>query len=428
MAGVEAASKATPAGNGKLGYAEKMARTIAKYSGIDYTDEEMKDPRAVMEKFINRMTDNLVSLHDAMPEPMRKIARQWYGTANKLAKSMGDKYGYSHEQAAGVLAALSPQNAWDNNVALADRLMDAYKNRQNFQFSPKMEAAVAKVKGGQLSKAGRGILKDIQGKTLAEIGDQQIPDRLKKKWGAEADNKWKNTIAAQQGMWVRLYDEAHNSPENPMFHPSGEIVGVSPNNRSWIGLDHIAKAIRILNDGRVENINDVMGGGNKIRNFYNNIINPNSKNGHVTIDTHAVGAALFQPLSGDNAEVMHNFSGTPKGIAGPPKHAATGMQGTYPLYAEAYRRAAEKLGLQPRELQSITWEGIRSPMGDDKKTPELKSFARDQWEKVQNRELTIKQARENIMEKAGGFSKPDWMTDEQWDEANGTGFKPEEFK
>jgi hypothetical protein len=37
MAGVEAASKATPGGNGKLGYAEKMARTIAKYSGIDYT-------------------------------------------------------------------------------------------------------------------------------------------------------------------------------------------------------------------------------------------------------------------------------------------------------------------------------------------------------------------------------------------------------
>ena len=97
-------------------------------------------------------------------------------------------------------------------------------------------------------------------------------------------------------------------------------------------------------------------------------------------------------------------------------------------HAEAYRRAAEKLGLQPRELQSITWEGIRSLMGDDKKTPELKSFARDQWDKVQNRELTIKQARENIMEKAGGFTKPDWMTDEQWDEANGTGFNPEEFK
>jgi hypothetical protein len=67
-------------------------------------------------------------------------------------------------------------------------------------------------------------------------------------------------------------------------------------------------------------------------------------------------------------------------------------------------------------------------MGDDKKTPELKAFARDQWDKVQNRELTIKQARENIMSRAGGFTKPDWMTDEQWDEANGTGFNPEEFK
>ena len=428
MAGVEQASAANPGGNGKLGYAEKLSRTIQQYSGLTFTPDELKNPKAVMEKAIDRMTDNLVALHDAMPEPMRETARHWYDTANVMAKDMAEKHGVTKEQSAGVLAALSPQNAWDNNVALANRLLDTYKNRQTFEFSPKMEAAVAKIKGGQLSKAGLGILKDISGKTLADIAQQPMPERLRKKWGEDAPQKWENVKAAQQGMWVRLYDEAHNSPENPMFHPNGDVVGISPSNRSWIGLDHIAKAIRIINDGSVENINDVMGEGNKIRNFYNNIINPNSENGHVTVDTHAVGAAHFQPFSGDDAEVMHNFGNSPKGIPGAPKHAATGMRGTYPLYAEAYRRAAERLGVQPRELQSMTWEGIRSLMGDEKKTPELKAFAREQWDKVQNKELTTKQARENIIEKAGGFSKPAWMTEAQWDEAQGTGFNPEEFK
>jgi hypothetical protein len=427
MEGVRAASEAQPGDGAKLGYAQKLARTVSKYAGINFTDAELKNPKAVMEKFISRMTDNLVSLHDAMPEPMRDLARQWYDTAHKMSKDIAQKYGVSHEQAAGVLAALSPQNAWDNNVALGDRLLDTYKNRQNFEFSPKMEAAIAKVKQGQLSKAGRGILRDIQGKTLTDIANQQMPERLRKKWGAEAENKWANVKAAQQGMWVRLYDEAHNSPENPMFHPSGEVVGVSPNNRSWIGLDHVAKAIRIINDGSVENINRVMGDGSKIRNFYNNIINPDSENGHVTVDTHAVGAAHFQPFSGDDPEVQHNFGNSPKGIPGAPKHAATGMRGTYPLYAEAYRRAAQRLGLKPRELQSITWEGIRSLMGDDKKTPEIKALARDVWQKVQDRELTVKQAREMIIEQAGGFSKPSWMTDDQWDEATGAGFNPDSF-
>ncbi len=427
MAGVEAASKAQPGGPGKLGYTDKLARTVAKYTGIDFSEEDLQSPQKVMEKFINHLTDNLTSLHDAMPEPMRQLARQWYDTANTMAKQMAQKHGVSPEQSAGVLAALSPQNAWDNNVALADRVMDTYKNRQNFEYSPKMESQAAKIKQGRLSRAAQGMLKDIHGKTLSEIDDQPMPEMFAKKWGEEADQKWANVKKSQQAMWVRLYDEAHNSPQNPMFHPNGDVVGMSPNSRSWIGLDHVAKSLRILDNGSVDNINAVMGDGNKIRNFYNNIINPNSPNGHTTIDTHAVGAAHFQPFSGDDAEVQHNFGNSPKGIAGAPKHALTGMQGTYPLYAEAYRRAAAKLGLQPRELQSITWEGIRSLMGDEKKTPELKAFSRETWDKVQQKELTPQQARDLIIEKAGGFSKPSWMSDEQWDKAMGTGFNPEEF-
>ena len=78
---------------------------------------------------------------------------------------------------------------------------------------------------------------------------------------------------------------------------------------SWGPYDAVAKAVNLLDDGSIENINSLMGNGHKIRNFYNNMINPWSDRGHVTIDTHAVGAAHWKPFSQKDTEVAHNFGG-----------------------------------------------------------------------------------------------------------------------
>jgi hypothetical protein len=160
----------------------------------------------------------------------------------------------------------------------------------------------------------------------------------------------------------------------------------------------------------------MMGEGHKIRNFYNNIINPWSERGHTTIDTHAVGAAHLKPYSQEDMEVAHNFgSGNKAGTPSPAKHAGTGLKGSYAVHEEAYRRAAKELGIQPRELQSITWEGIRSLMGMEKKTPELRRQVTNIWRAHEAGQLTLDQARAKIVEASGGFSKPDWMSDEQWE-------------
>ena len=42
-----------------------------------------------------------------------------------------------------------------------------------------------------------------------------------------------------------------------------------------------------------------MGAMHKVRNFYNNILLPDSPNGHVTIDTHAVAAGLIKSSLGE---------------------------------------------------------------------------------------------------------------------------------
>ena len=151
----------------------------------------------------------------------------------------------------------------------------------------------------------------------------------------------------------------------PVYAPDGTIRGSQK--IAWGPYDAVAKAVKILDDGDIETINHLMGNGHKIRNFYNNIINPWSDRGHVTIDTHAVGAAHWKPFSQKDTEVAHNFGGSTPGIPGAGKHAGTGLAGTYSIYDEAYKQAAKEVGVSPRELQSITWEGIRSLFSGAKK-------------------------------------------------------------
>lgn len=153
----------------------------------------------------------------------------------------------------------------------------------------------------------------------------------------------------------------------------------------------------------MENVHKQLGYQHKVRNFYNNIIDPHSPKGDVTIDTHAVGAAHLSPVGLSSEEVLHNFGG--------PSNANQGLNGTYPLYAEAYRRAAAKVGLRPRELPSITWEAVRSLFTN--KTPELQKRVGEIWRQYRSGKITANQARQQIVKAAGGFKKPDWQRNEQ---------------
>lgn len=77
--------------------------------------------------------------------------------------------------------------------------------------------------------------------------------------------------------------------------------------------------------------------GNKITNFYSNIINP-SCNTRVTIDRHAIMIAMGGVnLSQQELSLLANTDKKYKAIA------------------DAYRRAAKKLGVRPLEVQAVTW-------------------------------------------------------------------------
>ena len=67
------------------------------------------------------------------------------------------------------------------------------------------------------------------------------------------------------------------------------------------------KGVQVLRDGSLESVSLSLGDAHKVRNFYNNIVAPDSQLGEVTIDTHAVAAAVFKPLSAKGYEVSHAF-------------------------------------------------------------------------------------------------------------------------
>lgn len=355
--------------------------------------------------FINHVSDNLLWLHDQVPQATRNRSKLWYDGANKLAKEWAQHYGVSEGAAAGAMAALSPQKDWFQNVSLAKRVLDAMKGGgdefyKGFKFSPEMEQRYRSLEA--LAKPDNEPLLDaVRGRSLHDIDQHDMPP---------------DERAILKALWIRVHDQTHNAPHYNLVTPEGGFGDLvrnadgSPSKAGWGSLPEIAKAVQsIEHNGDPAIMNRLMGEKHKVRNFYNNILDPNSRHGDVTIDTHAVAAGLLRPLSGNSLEVAHNFANyAGKGMPGVGGSAATGVQGTYPLYADAYRQAAAKRGILPREMQSITWEAIRGMFPDTFKTKKNNAAVDSIWNGYRTGKTGIDDARRQIHDLAGGIRPPDW--------------------
>jgi hypothetical protein len=175
----------------------------------------------------------------------------------------------------------------------------------------------------------------------------------------------------------------------------------APEKVAWGGLDSIAKAIKIMQDGSLENISKNLGENHKVRSFYNNIIEPNSPHQDVTADTHHVGLSLMRPVAGSDPETTLNFSGN--------KSIVTGVRGTYPLYAEATRQAMQEINAEhpedppiefPRQLQSVTWVEWRKMFPPETRTATTKAAVNDIWKEHLDGQITADEARQKVSQYA----------------------------
>jgi len=359
---------------------------VSRYPTVK-TDATTAAGRA--DAFTAEAVDNLIWLYNQAPPAVRNIGKNWYVGANRIAGELAEKYGISHESASAVLAALSPQKDWYQNVSLAERVINGYKK-----------------------SAGKMLDADSLATAREIYSDPKFANNIE----AMANMPFDELDDVQKAMYVRSLDQTHNDRGYQMINPNGDRVGQAfsdktgkPNTTAWGSNSEIAKAIRVIEDPSIENISRQMGGAHKVRNFYNNISDPtyaidNPELGDVTIDTHAVAADQIMPLSGNSVPVGAAF-GTTKGVA---SSAQTGARGTYGLHADAYRIAARELGIQPRELQSVTWETVRSLFPASFKTKGNVSEINGIWELYNNGKISKGLARELILDKAGGIPDPDW--------------------
>jgi len=358
---------------------QKIADTMAKYPNYQGSSSS---PDAVIDSMKEHSVSNLQFLHDQMPPEIRQRAAQWYDGANRKANELASTYGLNNEAVAGVIASMSPQKDWYQNVGLAERVIDIYKNNANHPFDSDMvKTAYAKLEG----KADHlRALDRIKGMRLSDI---------------------ENPV--ERSIFIRMFDETYNPRSYNIYAPEGDKLGLymtgkgEPRNIAWGSFGEIAKAVRVLDNPDIDNISAQMGLQHKVRNFYNNIISPSNPSS-ITSDTHAVAGALLRPLGGSAPEVKHNL-GSAAGSA------LSGIRGTYPVYADAYREVAQANGLLPRQAQSIAWEaarGLFSP--EQKRNKALLGGIDGIMQEFKQGKITQKGMQDAILNEAGGVTLPDW--------------------
>ena len=367
-------STVTKAGQPKKGYFEKLADLVSSY---DFFPEGAKSlsVKGRVDQFIDFVEKNVLYLYDTMDAEIRERTKLWYDGANHIARGFADRYGISKDEAAGVLAVLSPQKDWFQNVSLAERVLDAWYNRDSIPaWGSEMDTTATRI----WKPKDKPLIDRVRGKKLSELSDP-----------------------VEQAAWLRTYDETFNDRKFAVITPEGGILPPSGKSVGWGSTDMIAKTFLILNNpNNKQALSNALGNMHKVRNFYNNIAYPNSENGYATMDTHAIAAGMFFPVGG-------NHKITAAGLGGSPTRGPAGLYGTYPLFLEAYTRAAKKRGVLPREMQSITWEQIRT-LFTNKSKPKL-DFATKTWKTYSNGEITYEEAIDKIIKNHGGFGEPTWV-------------------
>jgi hypothetical protein len=368
------------------------------YPNLRPAETRGKAPDTIAKAAIKMAKANLRFLWEHATDEIRRDGPLWYEGAHNMAKAQAQRYGIPLQSMAGVYASLSPQKLWDQNVRLGDKLVAIYHDHQDTAWSPEMEAKAAEI----WEPKDQWLLDRIKGKTLAEL---QLP--------------------AEKAVWIRTYDEAHNSQLFDRLSPDGRNLGTwvnldgKPASNAWQNIYAIANAVIALESGgNREVLSLAMGKKNKVRSFYNNILDPHSANYDVTMDTHAIGAVLMRPETQRSTSVLQALATNPKKDKDPKKDKTppgwkgarssnkTGSSGTYSLWGDAYRELAEELGIEPRVLQSVTWV-VKRQLFDDRMTEATRASVEAAWQGYHAGVRSFEDTQEEVWRLAGGIeNKP----------------------
>jgi hypothetical protein len=340
--------------------AKKIEKLKKKYSEVEGSSKQAKEEKEkiknqinveakkILQDFTDLMTQNILALYDTLAPKFMEISKQWYVGANRMANALANKYGKNIEQTSGIIAALSPQKDWFNNVSAAERVMDIMANHSDTRLTKEI---VDKAVDYNTDKSTKKHKPNSFAVDLLDFFNQ---------YGEVSINDFNESGRSlqDQGVILRAIDHAINSPKVAITDPNGKFIGYDSTPIRWNGFNEIAKAIFMYRNPSIEAVNSQLGDGNKVRNFYNNIVDPFSKTPYVTADTHAISVALAAPMSAEDASGVGLFLGSKEPL--------------YAIVKDAYIKAASIAGILPREMQSITWEAQRVGINNKNRTEDQK--------------------------------------------------------
>lgn len=391
----------------------KLAARLRTDPIMTREQRRLRDPEKVLEAFIGNAVENLRWLWDAFPADVRDRAQQWYDGARRIAEGMAEEFGLFDEQAAAILASLSPQMDWFKNVDLARRVLTVareadltdpvFDDTLLTQFDAAARDNTRAFAKGIRSRAGDAAAESYIARRDAELA-QDLALFSGQRWSELATPALAGRLG--QAKLLRALDEVQHPRSYPIILPEGQTGALQttkagkPATIAWGPYKAIDNALAIRRDASLETIHTRLGDKHKVRSFYNNIIAPDSALA-VTVDTHAVAAALLRPLGGESLEVRYSMGGV--------DDVASGLSGAYAVYAEAYYRLAAELGVLPRQLQSVTWEAVRALFQPEQRRSSLPPQIQGEWTSYSKGEITKAALLERIENAAGGFRPPDWV-------------------
>lgn len=348
------------------------------------TPKTLEEAKNVIAKVKNRMAKNLLSIYDAVPTPVKNYWQRWYPLAYDWNKAQSAVHKIPAPAIAGINARLSPGKDWIHNVNMTERILNGFTN--NITMTKKIAAGA----GPLLDAALELKLNSKENKKRPDEwkNEQREKNKLaKKEIKSMIGMKIQDMNSQQAARLVRFHTQVVG--DNRVFNYFENGNPIYADAISWQSFVNIEKAINIYRDPTIESISLNMGDDHKIRSFYNNQIAPHDPIlRDVTSDTHAVAATYLLPLSQKSLQVSRNFGTTSNSVAG--------MSGMYYIVADAYRMAADARGVEPRAMQSITWEGVRSMFPRGFKKPENVKKVEAIWSNVESKKITRQQALQQI--------------------------------
>lgn len=362
-------------------------------------------PRGITEAFVDTAQQNLQVLVRQMGR-YAEGARQWYDGAHAIARALSGP-DFTTNQTSGVLAVLSPQKDWHMNAEMGRQLVEGYRlaSSSNLPFSPELyqhyaNTALLSTQSSIKQRVRQGALDAADAQLALQDASAGI-ERFRRYVGVSFSDL---PLQAKARM-LRALGEQEFGSTFPVVAPSGTLGDVmrtkagAPAKMTWNGYKMLEKALSILEDGSAENISRQLGAQHKVRAFYNNINAPWSSLAS-TVDTHQVAGSHLQPMAQSHPAVGMSMGGL--------SHVVSGVSGTNPLYQEALAREGAASGMLPREVQSVSWEGLKglwSP--EDKRDAAIAESVRKLWNEYRQGRRSLEQVQQDIVS-LSAFTPPVW--------------------